>query len=374
MTPNTTHNRALQQEARAWSQFTGTKYTAALRQVSSPFAQGILGERVNARQMIRTLAEHNLVGEGSLGAGGYRSESPWQFNGKTDFIELCLITEFLRLFTPAPAAEVSSYSLKHTAEYFLNPHSSYVSNGQLIWAAAAMGLSITGTDSEGPNLLIGVTEREHHYVRRMVGPGQSRPHVDHFQPAGYTYLREALTKAAAGEPIMSEWVPQAPATEPAPFHDWLISQIGRDDVVGDLAGDYSAGVRDSDHRIAHTAGDLLTVFREVSHSPEAYNAVVRAIAEWMETKPSPAPIRTEKVGGSKEEHAGWGAGSGTTERYEYYCPCGEGTISEEHDNVPGFRDHSVRIICGRCREEWRFAEGRDVRSWALEPSMMSTAA
>ena len=44
--------------------------------------------------------------------------------------------------------------------------------------------------------------------------------------------------------------------------------------MGNLAGDYSAGVRDSDHRVARTAGELLAIFHEVSHSPEAYDAVV----------------------------------------------------------------------------------------------------
>ncbi|MBY8849427.1 hypothetical protein K7G98_13375 [Saccharothrix sp. MB29] len=37
---NHAQNRALQQDARKWAAFTGTKYTAALRQMSSPLAQG----------------------------------------------------------------------------------------------------------------------------------------------------------------------------------------------------------------------------------------------------------------------------------------------------------------------------------------------
>ena len=238
MTPNNTPNRALQQDARAWSKFTGTNYTAALRQMSSPLAQGFLGKRVGARQLIRTLSEHNLVGSGDgdsvLGENGLLSESPWQFDRKTDFIELALITDFLRLFTPVSAAEVGSYSLKHTAEWFLSPHCSYVSNGRLIWAAAAMGLSISDPDGEGPNVLVGISEREHDYVRRMVGHGQSRPHANHYQPAGYQYLRDVLARAAAGELITSDWVPPVIADEPAPFHDWLISQTDRNDPVGDL--------------------------------------------------------------------------------------------------------------------------------------------
>ncbi|MGV9364989.1 hypothetical protein [Amycolatopsis sp. NPDC003731] len=382
MTPNNnTPSRALQQDARAWSTFTGTNYTAALRQVSSPLAQGLLGPRVSARRLIATLNDHELIsaqgGAPLSGEDGVRSDSQWHFNGKSDYIQLALITDMLRMFTPtsgAKAAEVGSYSLKHTAEWFLSPHCSYVSNGRLIWAAAALGLPIADADREGPNLLVGVSEREHDYVRRMVGSGQNRPQVHHYRPAGYERLRTALTQAAAGESITDDWVPSPPVDEPAPFHDWLIRQVGRNDVVGDLARDYSAGVRDSDHRIARTAGELLAIFHEVSHSPEAYDAVVTAIAEWMRTEPSSTHIRTEQISGDSHDHRGWGAGSGTTERYEYLCPCGNGTIIEEHDNIPGFREHDVWIACDKCRADWRFVEGRSVRDWALRPASVSATA
>ncbi len=233
-------------------------------------------------------------------------------------------------------------------------------------AAAALGLTIADPDDDGPNLLIGVSEREHHYVRRMVGPGQTRPQADHHRPAGYNHLRAALTRAAAGEFIADRWVPPVQMDEPAAFHDWLIQQDGRNDAVGDLATDYSAGIRDSAHRIARTAGDLLSIFHAVPHSPEAYDAVVTSIAEWMRSEPS-SPIRTERISEEARDHQGWGAGAGTTELYEYLCPCGNGTIIEEHDNIPGFRDHDVRIDCDKCHSEWRFVKGRGVRNWALEP-------
>jgi ribosomal protein S27AE len=374
MTPNSSPSRALQQDARAWSAFTGTKYTAALRQMSSPLAQGLLGPRVSARRLIAALSDHELIGAHGgaplFGENGVRSDLPWRFNGKTDYIQLALITDTLRMFTPisdTSTPEIGSYSLKHTAEWFLSPHCSYVSNGRLIWAAAAMGLPIADPDGDGPNLLVGVSEREHDYVRRMVGSGQTRPQADHYRPAGYERLRSALAQAAAGEFITDGWVRPVPVDEPAPFHHWLIRQIGRNDVVGDLAGDYSAGVRGSDHRIARTADELLAIFHEVSHSPEAYDAVVTSIAEWMRTEPSSTPIRTERVGGDSHDHGGWGAGAGTVERHEYLCPCGNGTILEEHDNIPGFREHDVRIDCDKCRAEWRFLTGRGVRDWALEP-------
>jgi len=381
MTSDSSPSRALQQDARAWSTFTGAKYTAALRQMSSPLAQGLLGPRVSARRLIAVLSDHELIGahggDPLVGEDGVRSDSPWRFNGKTDYIELALITDMLRMFTPTSGAadpEVGSYSLKHTAEWFLSPHLSYVSNGRLIWAAAALGLPIARPGGDGPNLLIGVSEREHDYVHRMVGSGQTRPRADHYRPAGYEHLRAALARAAAGEFIADGWVRPVPVDEPSPFHDWLIRQVGRNDVVGDLADDYSVGVRDSDHRVARTAGELLAIFHEVSHSPRAYDAVVTSIAEWMRSEPSSAPIRTEPVRGDAHDHGGWGAGAGTTERYEYRCPCGDGTIIEEHDNIPGFREHDVRIDCDKCRTEWRFVDGRGVRDWALQPAAVSAAA
>lgn len=43
-------------------------------------------------------------------------------------------------------------------------------------------------------------------------------------------------------------------------------------------------------------------------------------------------------------------------------------ILEEHDNIPGFRERDVRILCGKGRAEWRFAYGRSVRHWVWSPS------
>ncbi|MDQ4504418.1 hypothetical protein [Sinomonas sp. ASV322] len=78
-------------------------------------------------------------------------------------------------------------------------------------------------------------------------------------------------------------------------------------------------------------------------------------------------IRTELRRSSEEGHAGFGAGSGDTERYEYACPCGKGSVVEEHDNIPGFRQHDVNLYCASCRDEgWDFVPGRGVRGWRLE--------
>lgn len=76
-------------------------------------------------------------------------------------------------------------------------------------------------------------------------------------------------------------------------------------------------------------------------------------------------MRTKLVSSLREDTRGFGAGSGTIERYEYECPCGEGYIFEEHDNIPGFRDHDVNIVCQKCSNEWEFESGTTTRGWEL---------
>ncbi|XBH22970.1 hypothetical protein V5R04_07100 [Jonesiaceae bacterium BS-20] len=376
MTSKTTPNRGMQQDARAWLTFTDSHYLAAQRQVSSPLAQGILGPRISARKLIRTLQDHPLIGanggEQRLGDNGYGSTLPWSFNGTSDYIQLALIIEVLRMFTPVSDDAnqgVSSYALKHTAERFLEPHLGYVSNGQLIWAAAALGLPLSAEGTSDTNLMVGVSEREHDYVNRMASPGRRRPVANHFQPAGYEFLKSALPRAAAGEILSSRFTPPAIAVEPAPFHDWLSLQTGRHDPVGDLARDYDEGVHSSDHDIARTPDQMLTVLQGVPHAPEAYIAVVGAIGEWMRINPSAPRIRTELVNRDHGDHRGWGAGAGTVERYEYLCPCGDGVILEEHDNIPGFRENDVRILCPVCSDLWQLVYNRGVRDWGLEPKL-----
>jgi hypothetical protein len=80
---------------------------------TSPLAQGLLGERVSARQLIAALKDHELIGAHGgnpvLDDNGFFSDSPWRFDGETDFIKLALITDMLRMFTTlsvAPAAPI----------------------------------------------------------------------------------------------------------------------------------------------------------------------------------------------------------------------------------------------------------------------------
>lgn len=65
-------------------------------------------------------------------------------------------------------------------------------------------------------------------------------------------------------------------------------------------------------------------------------------------------------------HEGYGAGEGTTEYYEYKCPCGRGTIIEEHDNIPGFREHDVFIECSYCNKLFSINPLNSVRDWKLD--------
>jgi len=76
-------------------------------------------------------------------------------------------------------------------------------------------------------------------------------------------------------------------------------------------------------------------------------------------------MRTKLINSSEENHSGFGAGSGDTEKYEYECACGKGTIEEEHDNIPGFRDHSVHICCEYCRENYVLDTSKGIRGWEL---------
>lgn len=378
--PSSNHldNRDIQKDARAWAAFTGSNYTAALRQMKSPLAQGLLGERLSARKLIAMLSEHPLIGDrdGSprLGENGVNSEQAWSFVRDVDFIELALVADFLRLFPVSDAGTgsgISSYTLKHTAEEFLKPHCSYVSNGRLIWVAAALGLPLSSVeyDINNPNLMVGVTEHEHDYVRRAADPAKPAPQGHHYRPAGFQHLEAALQQASTGTLTAERWNEVVSEPDPAPFHDWLLLQLGRRDAVGEVAFYYSAGVNDSDHDIAHQPEEFLNILHTVGASSEFYAAAERAVAEW-----AAGGVRTDRISGSSDDVEGHGAGGGTIERYDYYCPCGQGEVLEEHDNIPGFREHDVRLLCERCRGSWHFVEGRSVRDWALWPTVVNADA
>jgi hypothetical protein len=76
-------------------------------------------------------------------------------------------------------------------------------------------------------------------------------------------------------------------------------------------------------------------------------------------------MRTKLIYSSSEPNNGYGAGSGSVERYEYECLCGKGKIIEEHDNIPGFRDHDVFIACKECSEKYELDTSNGVSCWEI---------
>lgn len=76
-------------------------------------------------------------------------------------------------------------------------------------------------------------------------------------------------------------------------------------------------------------------------------------------------MRTKLITKNVSEHVGYGSGSGDTEHIEYECPCGKGKIIEEHDNIPGFRDHDVWIDCDICSTNYILDTSKGIRNWEL---------
>lgn len=57
--------------------------------------------------------------------------------------------------------------------------------------------------------------------------------------------------------------------------------------------------------------------------------------------------------------------AGDIEWYEYECPCKKGRIIEEHENIPGFREHYVRIECDTCSKKYKIDTSKGIRAWKL---------
>ncbi|MBF0671348.1 MAG: hypothetical protein IR160_02040 [Salinibacterium sp.] len=407
MTNNSTsvaRSREIERDAKAWSKFSGMKYTQALRLMEHPLTQGILGDRICARDMIRALTEHPVLSEPvwvtdadgkefptdervtHLGENGLFSADERQLAvGEEDYLRVVLTAEILRAFTRTsdPQSDAFSYNLKHTAEEFLGEYLgkfTYISNGQAIWAAAALGIPLAESNPGelALNADFGLVPEQVDYARRMRRSGGSsrdgiRAH--HHRPPGYMFLQQALQKYRdSGEtPVRWDGVDAHAEALTSPFHEWLVAQAapggdrGARGSLERLAGDYAAGVRDGDHGVARQPEDLLTILHDVGAHEDFFDTARRAVLDWARTSPLSMGIRTELVDWDRSDHAGWGAGTGDVERYEYRCPCGAGTILEEHDNVPGFREHDVRIMCDTCREEWDFVPGFSVRGWRIKP-------
>lgn len=267
MTTNNADNREIQRDARAWAKFTDIKYTAALRLMQHPLAQGILGPRISARDLIRVLDEHPVVGRAAgveLGPWGLDRGDSFTDN-PTGYVDVVLAAEVLRMFRTAEPPEVGSYGMKHRAEKFLGGDHSYISNGQAIWAAAVLGLRLEHEDADSPNVLIGLDRDEVAYVRR-IQDNREDPVSDHHRPPGYAHLRAAIDAYNADGTAPSRWDGAIGSKSTSEFHEWLIARADIDADYGSielLAADYAAGVRDGDHDIAHTAADLVRRLQEM---------------------------------------------------------------------------------------------------------------
>lgn len=403
--------REIQRDARAWSKFSGMKYTRALRLMEHPLTQGILGERICARDVIRALAEHPVLTEPvwedtsdgevvdpgervtHLGRNGLYSseEHPFSVAHEDDYLKLVLTAEVLRMFEKRrePNEDTYSYNLKHTAEEFFAEHLgqfSYVANGDVIWAAAALGIPIAESSPGewGLNADLGLVTEQVEYarwMRRSYGPGRARIRAHHHRPPGYLFLRQALQEYRDTGTAPGRWNGIDEQAEPktSPFHEWLVAQalLGERGVPGTreaLAGDYAAGVRDGDHGVVLQPEQLVTLMRDLGADEKFVDAARQAVLDWAMKSPLSTGIRTELIDGDRRGHSGWGAGGGTVEHYEFRCPCGEGTIDEEHDNIPGFREHDVRISCGNCSAAWEFVPDLSVRQWRIRSVAAPSAA
>ncbi|MFB4353219.1 hypothetical protein RAC69_08730 [Microbacterium sp. LS_15] len=381
------------------------KYTESLRAMEHPLAQGILGERICARDVIRVLAQHPVLSEPiwetdsegrevesderitHLGDNGLFATEDRSLSSATehDYIELVLTAEVLRAFTPTvePQEEAYSYNLKHTVEEFLGEHlgdHSYIANGRAIWAAAVVGIPITESNpgEYSLNADFGLVPEQVEYARRMrrtSGSTRDAVRAHHHRPPGYLFLQQALQRYRATGETPGRWDGVDEHAEPvtSAFHEWLVAQAdpaGERGAQGSrerLAGDYAAGVRDGDHGVAREPEGLLTILHRVGADDDFFDMAREAILDWARSSSLSNGIRTELVDRDRSDHGGWGAGGGDVERYEFLCPCGKGKILEEHDNVPGFREHDVTIMCRTCSQEWDFVPGRSVRGWRIQP-------
>ena len=77
-------------------------------------------------------------------------------------------------------------------------------------------------------------------------------------------------------------------------------------------------------------------------------------------------MRTQLLSRSIYDSDGYGAGPGYTITKKYACPCGKGVIWEEHDEIPGFREHSVELLCDECGEKYVLDVSRGTYNWDLK--------
>lgn len=68
---------------------------------------------------------------------------------------------------------------------------------------------------------------------------------------------------------------------------------------------------------------------------------------------------------SEIQEVGGGARSGTTKTKVFECPCGRGTIIEEHDDIPGFKNRFVYINCDCCKLLYGLDSDLGAKNWDI---------
>lgn len=303
-----TRDPAIKRDAKAWRDAAGVNYTEALRLIEEPLHQGILGDRIVIRDLLRTLDEDPLLGRdgyaGKFGRNGLHADIAMRDELSEEVLrEVLLSAEALRMFshsktlapggTPPIAAAgipfdtslidmysrewVSSYEMKHTVEFLLGPIDPYISNGSVILAATMIGLPIVRFDESSPNVSIGVHRSEHDHLRRLLDGDDLRS--DHNLPPGYARLHAVLERAAAGESFERELaIPLTPKKPDSAFHDWLVAQGDRPDMLGRMARDYAESVSLSDHRTVDSPDDLLVLMKTL-HSHADFDRAAEQLAD-----------------------------------------------------------------------------------------------
>ncbi|MCM3780655.1 hypothetical protein [Microbacterium hydrocarbonoxydans] len=298
MTTTTTVDRdpAITRDAKAWRHTAGVKYTEALRLIEDPLHQGILGDRIVVRDLLRVLEDHPQIGsrhlDSTLGLRGFGASTPLIDELDSNLLRRVILSmEFLRMFGAPSARELAarrtwqgSYLLKHQAEVFLaGTVDGYVSNGTMIWAAASLGLPLRYNDGdlEAPNFDIAIPETELKWLRQGTYRRFGARRGEHFMPPGYARLKAVVDLAVEGEPIDSALaIPLATRKKYSAFHRWLSAQQRRRGDEGRFARDYLAGVEDSDHRPAHSADDLQEIMDTMGYNYEAQLVGRTLLAEW----------------------------------------------------------------------------------------------
>ena len=257
-------------------------YTEALRLIEDPLHQGILGDRIVVRDLLRVLKDHPQIGsnhlDSVLGRRCFGASTPLLDHLDAGLLRgVILSIEFLRMFSNPSARELAtretwkgSYHLKHQAEEFLaSTVDGYVDNGTMIWAAAALGLPLRYNDGdlEAPNFDIAIPTSELKWLRLGTNRRHGKRRGEHFMPPGYARLKAVIDLAEKGEPIDSALtVPLATREANSPFHEWLSAQLRRGGAEGRFVRGYLAGVEDSDHGPVPTPDDLETIMSRLDYN------------------------------------------------------------------------------------------------------------